>query len=186
LKFFVLDYGSTSKHIIDLLIPARLIPEQSSVIDLGTGGGFPGIPLKIHMPSLHVTLVDSSRKKVNFLKYVTRILTLENISAHQFRVEALSSHPEFAQQFDVAISRAFTSLKKFLALAAPLIKPGGIIIAMKGREVETELDELEAVDTGANIYFVNDGKLELQVEKYRLPVSGDERSLVMARNQRIK
>ena len=56
------------KHIIDSLIPSKFIPENASVIDLGTGGGFPGIPLKIYMPSLAVTLVDSSRKKINFLK----------------------------------------------------------------------------------------------------------------------
>ena len=169
------------KHIIDSLIPIKFIPENSFVLDLGTGGGFPGIPLKIFIPSLSVSLVDSSRKKINFLKYVIRLLKLQNISAHQYRVEELSGLPEFAGHFDVVISRAFTSLKKFLILAAPLIKPDGAIIAMKGKDVQKELDELKAAKTGENIYQIHDYKLELQIEKYRLPISGDERSFVIVK-----
>jgi len=170
------------KHIIDSLIPAKFIPVNSSVLDLGTGGGFPGVPLKIYIPSLTVTLVDSSRKKINFLKYVIRILKLQNISAHQYRVEQLSGLPDFVGQFDVVISRAFTSLKKFLEHSVSLIKPNGCIIAMKGKEVQKEIDELIVVNSGANVYQINDYKLELQVEHYKLPVSGDDRSLVFARN----
>lgn len=170
------------KHIIDSLIPAKFIPENASVLDLGTGGGFPGIPLKIFMPSLSVIMVDSARKKINFLKYVIRVLNLQNIFAHQFRVETLSDHPDFAGQFDVAISRAFTSLAKFLALAAPLIKPDGMIIAMKGKEVEKEINDLKLAGIGGNLYLINKKEMRLQIEKYRLPVSGDERSLVMVKN----
>ena len=85
------------KHIIDSLIPTKFISANGSVLDLGTGGGFPGIPLKIYLPSLSVCLVDSSRKKINFLKYVIRLLNLKNISAHQYRVEQLSNLPEFSR-----------------------------------------------------------------------------------------
>jgi len=170
------------KHIIDSLIPGKFIPANSSVIDIGTGGGFPGIPLKILMPSLPVSLVDSSRRKINFLKYVIRILNLKNISAYQYRVEELSNHPDFAGQFDVVISRAFTSLERSLGLAVSLMKPDGIIIAMKGKEVQKEIDELKKTKNRANPYQINDHKFELQVEKYRLPISGDNRSLVIARN----
>lgn len=170
------------KHIIDSLIPAKFIPANASVLDLGTGGGFPGIPLKIYLPSLSVCLVDSSRKKINFLKYVIRILKLQNISAHQFRVEELSNHPDFVGQFDVVTSRAFTSLKKFLELSVPLIKPEGCIIAMKGKEVQKEIDELKTAETSEKIYQINGREFDLCVEKYRLPVSGDERSLVIVRN----
>ena len=169
------------KHIIDSFIPAKFIPPNSSVIDIGTGGGFPGIPLKILMPSLSVSLVDSSRKKINFLKYVIRILNLQDISAHQCRVEELSNHSDFAGQFDVVISRAFTSLKKFLFLAVPLIKPDGFIIAMKGKEVEKELDDLKAKKIRADIYQINSHQFSFQVEKYRLPISCDDRSLVIAK-----
>ncbi|MBC2716660.1 MAG: 16S rRNA (guanine(527)-N(7))-methyltransferase RsmG [Desulfobacteraceae bacterium] len=175
------------KHIIDSLIPGKYIQSVSSVpeitlLDIGTGGGFPGIPLKIFIPSLSVSLVDSSRKKINFLKYVIRILNLKNISAQQYRVEELSKHPDFAGQFDMVISRAFTSLKRFLFLAVPLIKPDGFIIVMKGKDVQKELDELNVAKIGANGYQINDQKIKLQVEKYRLPISGDDRSLVIAGN----
>ena len=170
------------KHIIDSLIPSRFIPANASVLDAGTGGGFPGIPLKIFMPSLSMVLVDSSRKKINFLKYMIRILNLHNISAHQYRVEQLPNHFDFAGQFDVVISRAFTSLERFLGLAVSLMKHDGFIIAMKGKEVQKELDALRAANIGPNLYQINDHDLELQVEKYRLPISGDDRSLVIARN----
>lgn len=169
------------KHIIDSLIPGKFIPAHTSVIDLGTGGGFPGIPLKMFMPSLSISLIDSSRKKINFLKYVIRILKLKNISAQQYRVEELSDHPDFAGQFDVVISRAFTSLKKFFLLATPLIKPDGIIIAMKGKEAQKEFNELKATKIEENIYQINGQKFELQIEKYELPISGDDRSLVIAK-----
>jgi len=171
------------KHIIDSLIPAKFIPENASVLDIGTGGGFSGIPLKILMPSLSVCLVDSARKKISFLKYEIRLLTLEKISAHQFRVEELSKHPDFAGCFDVVISRAFASLEKFLVSALPLIKSDGMIIAMKGRDVQKEIDEIPIAETETDIYQIGSWKIKLRVEKYRLPVSGDERALVMVRLQ---
>ena len=169
------------KHIIDSLIPAKYIPENSSLLDLGTGGGFPGVPLKIFMPTLSVMLVDSVRKKVNFLKYVIGMLKLENITAHQLRVEVLSDHPDFTGRFDVVISRAFTALDRFLQMAAPLVKSDGVIIAMKGREVDKEIMALKNCQIEPDVYKINNCRLKLQVEKYRLPISGDERSLVLAR-----
>ena len=144
------------KHIIDSFILAKFFPVNASVLDLGTGGGFPGIPLKIYLPSLTVTLADSSRKKINFLKYVIRILKLQHISAHQFRVEELSDYPDFAGQFDVVISRAFTSLNRFLEVAAPLIKPDGVIIAMKGKELEKEIDDLKSAGMSGDLHLINE------------------------------
>ena len=169
------------KHIIDSLIPAKYIPENSSLLDIGTGGGFPGVPLKIFMPTLSVTLVDSVRKKVNFLKYVIGMLKLENITTHQLRVEDLADHPDFAGRFDVVISRAFTALDRFLQMAEPLVNSNGVIIAMKGREVDKEIMVLKNCQIEPDVYKINNRRLKLQVEKYRLPISGDERSLVLAR-----
>ena len=167
------------KHIIDALIPAKFIPHNARILDLGTGGGFPGIVLKISRPSLAVSLVDSVRKKINFLKFVISMLKLQEISAHQLRAEELASHPEFFGRFDVVISRAFASLEKFLALAIPLIKPDGTIIAMKGRDVDAEIAAI--AEDRPSVKLVGSRKLVFQVEKYRLPHSGDERALVMAR-----
>ena len=148
------------KHIIDSLIPAKYIPENSSLIDLGTGGGFPGVPLKIFMPNLSVTLVDSVRKKVNFLKYVIGMLKLENITAHQLLVEDLADHPDFAGRFDVVISRAFTALDRFLQMAAPLVKSDGVIIAMKGREVDKEIMVLKNCQIEPDVYKINNLPVE--------------------------
>ena len=94
------------KHILDSLIPAKFISANASVFDLGSGGGFPGIPLKIYLPSMSVCLVDSSRKKINFLKYVIRLLNLKNISetdhGHHFFPEGQAAehlYPEECKRF---------------------------------------------------------------------------------------
>ncbi|MDA8403998.1 MAG: 16S rRNA (guanine(527)-N(7))-methyltransferase RsmG [Desulfobacteraceae bacterium] len=167
------------KHILDSLIPGKylqsLMPDHDiTLLDIGSGGGFPGIPLKIFMPYLRVTLVDSVRKKVNFLKYVIRALQLDGIDAIHARVEDLAGRKDFAGHFDVVISRAFTALDRFLMLALPFIKPGGVIMAMKGKEVQSEIDAIrpDAYKTGAH-------NLPLRLENYMLPDSGGQRSLVI-------
>ncbi|MDO9263603.1 MAG: 16S rRNA (guanine(527)-N(7))-methyltransferase RsmG [Desulfosalsimonadaceae bacterium] len=174
------------KHILDSLIPGSFIQsllpvEELSLLDIGSGGGFPGIPLKIFMPHLRVTMVDSVRKKVNFLKYVIRTLQLDGIDAIHARIEDLTRQKDFAGHFDVVISRAFTALDRFLILGAPFLKPGGVIIAMKGKEVRKELDAMEAKAAGPSIYKIGDFQLTLHLENYTLPESGGQRSLVIGR-----
>ncbi|MFZ2632131.1 MAG: 16S rRNA (guanine(527)-N(7))-methyltransferase RsmG [Desulfosalsimonadaceae bacterium] len=174
------------KHILDSLIPGKFIQSvlsggKISLLDIGSGGGFPGIPLKIFMSHLRVTMVDSVRKKVNFLKYVIRTLQLEGIDAIHARVEDLAGQREFAGNFDVVISRAFTALDRFVMLAVPFIKPDGIIIAMKGKEVQKELDDLETMAAGPGIYKIGGHHLSLHLENYTLPDSGGQRSLVILR-----
>ena len=102
------------EHFIDSLIPERFIPSNSSLIDLGSGGGFPGLPLKIIRPDLSVTLVDSSLKKVLFLRYLVRLLKLRGIVVLQKRLE---NHDFSDNRYDVCVGRAFSSLEKFLPLA---------------------------------------------------------------------
>jgi len=136
------------KHFIDSLALANEIAAGTRLIDIGSGAGFPGVPLKIMMPSLHVTLVDASRKKVNFLKQMIRILKLENIDAIHIRVEDLPGNPAFFRAFDVAVCRAFSSLQRFAGLAAPLIKPDGKMIAMKGKNVDSEISTLMSTEKG--------------------------------------
>ncbi|RPJ15255.1 MAG: 16S rRNA (guanine(527)-N(7))-methyltransferase RsmG, partial [Desulfobacteraceae bacterium] len=118
------------KHFIDSLAPARTIPPGSSMLDIGSGGGFPGIPLKVVLPSLSVTLVDSSRKKISFLKHVIRTMGLDGIDAFQARAEEL---PEKTERFDIVICRAFSSLDKFIESALPVLSENGIMSALKGR-----------------------------------------------------
>jgi 16S rRNA (guanine527-N7)-methyltransferase len=174
------------KHMLDSLIPGKFIQSafpagELTLLDIGSGGGFPGIPLKIFMPEMRVTMVDSVRKKINFLKYAILALKLDGIDAIHARVEDLARQAAFAGGFDVVISRAFTALDRFVILAVPFIKPGGIIIAMKGKEIKKELDDLETMAVGPGIYKIGGHHLSLRFENYTLPDSGGQRSLVILR-----
>jgi 16S rRNA (guanine527-N7)-methyltransferase len=174
------------KHILDSIIPGIYIqsitsPTGITLMDVGSGGGFPGIPLKILLPQLQVTLVDSMRKKVNFLKYAVRTLGLDNICTEHSRIEELSKNKNFAGQFDVVISRAFSSLDKFFTSTAPLIKSTGSLIAMKANEVKKEIDMMASNKNEEGIYHINHYKLILNIVHYTLPESASRRTLVIAK-----
>ena len=155
------------KHFVDSVIPSLRINRKASLIDIGSGGGFPGIPLKVILPELTVTLVDSSRKKVNFLKQVIRLLNMDNIDAVHSRIEELAEDSLFAGAFDVAISRAFSNLNRFVDLSYPLLKKDGKIIAMKSKNTDTELKS-----------FGNKRKAPV-VETYSLPFQDAMRTLII-------
>jgi len=127
------------KHFIDSIAPVSFFKNEKGLIDLGSGGGFPGIPIKIMRPSLKVVLVDSSRKKINFLKHVIRTLHLENIEAFHSRVEDLHENKAYQNKFDAVISRAFADLSSFVELAAPFLNKTGTIYAMKGKNAKQEI-----------------------------------------------
>ena len=156
--------------VLDSMVPGKYIPPGSRVLDIGTGAGFPGIPLKIAYPHLSLTLVDSKRKKVNFLKYVVRQLRLEDICVMQSRVEDLNRDHG---KFDAAVSRAVTSVDQLHLLAAPLLKPGGMLIAMKGRGYQDELDGL------ATKQIEKIQPLNIEVCDYCLPFSKMDRALII-------
>jgi 16S rRNA (guanine527-N7)-methyltransferase len=169
------------KHVVDSLAIARWIHPEASVLDVGSGGGFPGIPLKILMPSLSVTLIDSSRKKNSFQRHVIRMLGLANIEALQIRVEALSADPDRLQDgspktFSVIVCRAFTDLARFVEMAVPLLAPAGMIIAMKGRiSSEEQADVSSTVSRQCQAGTV----LRSRTVSYNLPFLGAERCLYM-------
>jgi 16S rRNA (guanine527-N7)-methyltransferase len=162
------------KHFLDSLAPAGFIPDRARLLDIGSGGGFPGIPLKILKPSISVLLIDGVRKKVNFLKHVLRSLKLENIEALQIRAENLLKKPECANSFDVIISRALSDLEPFVKNALPLLAKQGTIIAMKGQVDPKELDAVRAEAPG--------DRYALEVENYRLPLIEAARSIVIIRH----
>ncbi len=162
------------KHFLDSLAPAGCIPDRGRLLDIGSGGGFPGIPLKIFKPSISALLIDGVRKKINFLKHVLRALGLENIEARQMRTETLLKDPEYATSFDIIISRALSDLLTFVKSALPLLAEHGTIIAMKG-EIDTK--ELDAVRANA----LGD-QYSLEIEKYRLPSIDSQRSLVILKH----
>jgi len=151
------------KHFVDSLAPAKLVSPGVTLLDIGSGSGFPGIPLKVIMPSLAVTLIDASRKRVNFLKHVIRTLKLEGIQALHIRAEDLADDPAYRRHFDFITSRALTDLKSFIRQARPLLAVGGQMIALKGLVDQTELETVRS-----NI---------LAVETYMLPFARSKRSI---------
>ena len=161
------------KHFLDSIAPARVMPPCGRMLDIGSGGGFPGIPLKILIPSLSVTLIDASRKKISFLKDIIRKIKLTEINARQIRAEEMAKEKTMENCFDVIICRAFSWLDKIILKALPLLAKDGIIIAMKGKLSESELES-------AGKY-----NLSLTVEKYKLPYLELERSLVILKLKKL-
>jgi 16S rRNA (guanine527-N7)-methyltransferase len=175
------------KHFLDAIAPIPHISPTGSLLDIGSGGGFPGIPLKICLPSVSATLLDASRKKINFVKHVIRILALENIYAFHVRAEDFAKKPEAAHQFDVIISRALSSMTTFAVTAIPFLKKDGVIIAMKGavsdhdfRMMRTSLNKAPgARGTALERY-------ELSVKRYTLPYLNLNRSMICLKKKRFE
>lgn len=158
------------KHLVDSLVLVPLLKGDERVLDLGSGGGFPGIPLKIALPSLRVFSVDAVQKKITFQRHVVRLLALDHFEAHHGRAEDLPQ--VLGAEYDVVVSRAFTSLLSFVKLAKPCLSPGGRIVAMKGAEGERELAEAQHRIEGL-------GLICREVRRLRLPSSGAERTLLI-------
>lgn len=129
------------KHFLDSISSKNFIPNTSSVVDVGAGGGFPSIPLKIVRPDLNFTLLDSVNKKVEFLQESIKLLNLKNCKAIHCRVEDFAASPEFREKYDVCVSRAVANLRTLLEYCLPLVKEGGLFIAYKGSGAEEELAE---------------------------------------------
>ena len=166
------------KHFLDSIAPANFIPRDAVMLDIGSGGGFPGIPLKVVSPSLSVRLVDSSHKRVSFMKQVIRKLDLADIDAIHERAENLSENNAYSHSFDVIVSRALSDLSAFLSMALPLLKSDGIIVAFKGPPDEGEID---AVKRLTHKMMHNQkrfhGPLNLVTKTYTLPYLNLERSI---------
>jgi len=137
------------KHYLDSIAAVPFIKPGSTLLDVGSGAGFPGIPLKIMIPSLHVTLLDARRKRVNFMKQVIRSLNVDRIRVCHERLEQMAETLSPGDGFDVIVSRAFSDLKPFVADVLPLLKRSGSVIAYKGRQVGNLGAELpDTIKTG--------------------------------------
>ena len=150
------------KHFVDSLMLLKYIdlPENGSLIDVGTGAGFPGIPIKIYSPSVQVTLLDALNKRINFLDAVSKELGQENRCLH-LRAEEGGRKPDLREQFDVATARAVASMTALAEYCLPYVKVGGVFAALKGFEIESELEEAKPA-----IKLLG-GKIE-RVEQYTL------------------
>jgi 16S rRNA (guanine527-N7)-methyltransferase len=157
-----------TQHIVDCLaaVPAfrRTLPGPKRVLDVGSGGGLPGVVWAIVEPTLDVTCVDSVGKKTAFIQQAALALRLENLRAEHARVEKLQAAP-----FDILTSRAFASLPDFVALTQALATPGGVWLAMKGK---LPLDEIAALPSGFQAFHV---------ERLNVPGLAAERCLIWIR-----
>jgi 16S rRNA (guanine527-N7)-methyltransferase len=160
------------KHFLDSLTLLKLVGAKGHLLDIGSGGGFPAIPLKIVRHELHVVSVDAVEKKIIFQRQAARLLGLHNFEALHARAEELAAH--HAGKFDWVVSRAFTDIPTFARIALTLIKNEGWIIAMKGRGGR---EEAVAAKSALHELGVEVG----DVIEFRLPVSGDARSLIVMR-----
>ena len=160
------------KHIIDSVSVWNndKFSKVESVIDIGTGAGFPGIPLKIYKPEIKITLLDSLAKRINFLKIAADEMKLEDIVLVHSRAEDSAHNPDFREKFDLAVSRAVAKLNILTEYDLPFVKIGGFFAALKGSNVSEEFEESKkAIKTlGGTI----DG-----YSKIKLP-NGDERNLI--------
>jgi len=114
-----------------------------SLLDVGTGGGIPGIPLKIACPSLKLTLIEATAKKCHFLETTLRALGLEDVDVFCERAETLAHHPSLRERFDLATARALGSLREVLELTTPFLRCGGLAFYYKGREAKKEVEEAQ-------------------------------------------
>ena len=131
------------KHFLDSLTLVKFINSPAKLIDIGTGAGFPGIPLKIALPDLDITLVDSTAKKIGFLDLIIRSLKLDKCTTIHARAEDLKSNPEFATSFDYVTARALASADKLFLLLKPFVTAGGQILMLKGAEATQEVACIE-------------------------------------------
>ncbi len=156
-------------HFVDSLIPKKFIPPDSTVLDIGSGAGFPGIPLKIIRPDISVTLLDSSFKKTFFQRHIIRLLNLKGIVAIHERAENVRS---INKSYDVCIGKAFAPLPVFLSTALPLKAPEGIIIAMKGPRFGDELARVESQSFQQKISIK-------QIKTFVLPYTNKKRAILV-------
>lgn len=162
------------KHFLDSITPlsTKLFDKKIKLVDIGTGGGFPGIPLKILRNDIELLLLDSLNKRIRFLTEVIDKLDLENVEAVHGRAEDFGKNPKYREKFDIVTSRAVASLNILSEYCLPFVKLGGYFIAMKGSEVDEEIKEAEKA------LKILGGSIE-NIEFVTLPNSNIEHSLII-------
>ena len=160
------------KHFIDSLTIKKYIDNNSSIIDVGTGAGFPGIPLNIVLNNNKIVLLDALNKRLNFLKEVIKQENLKNIETLHFRAEEAGKNKEYREKFDIATSRAVAPLNILVEYLLPFVKIGGKCICMKGSNIEEELENSK------NAISILGGKIE-NMESFTLPRTDIARNIIV-------
>lgn len=160
------------KHLVDSLTVLAEIDPRGHLLDLGSGGGFPGLPLSVTCSQLRVLSVDAVQKKIAFQRHMVRLLNLKTFNPWHGRAEDVPLQDDFAGGFDCVVSRAFSSLEQFARLALPCLAPFGRIVAMKGQEGRRELASAMPV-------LKSLGLACLGCRDFALPVSGARRTIIV-------
>lgn len=164
------------KHFIDSFTINKFINSGDIMLDIGTGAGFPGLPIKIIRPEVDVFLMDSLNKRINFLNEVIESLQLKNIEAFHSRAEEMAKNNKFREKFDVVTSRAVAKLNILLEYMLPYTKIDGKCLCMKGPNIEEEIKEAEKA------LKILGGEIE-KIEKIILPDSNIERNIIIIRKK---
>ena len=164
------------KHFIDSITILKEIDNNSKIIDVGTGAGFPGVPLSIMNPTLKITLADSLNKRLIFLQEVVNQLGLKNIKIIHARAEELGKNKKYRENFDAATSRAVANLSTLSEYLIPLVKVGGKIISMKAGGAQ---EEIEAAKKAIKILG---GEIE-GIEEFKLPQTEIERTIILIKKE---
>ena len=159
--------------LIDSLIPSPYLPEEGNLLDVGSGAGFPAIPLKILSPGLKMHLMEARSKRVSFLKQVTRITNLDDIEIIRGRIEKDKALLR-SEGYDIITARALADLPRTLTWCAPHLKTGGLILTFKGSQVEKVLKE------GSDVIHAH-GLVLYKTVPYRLPGNDAIRHLLIFR-----
>ena len=160
------------KHFVDSLTINKYIEDSKSLIDVGTGAGFPGIPIKILRQDLKITLLDSLNKRINFLNEVIEKLELKNIECIHGRAEEFGKNKNYREKYDISTSRAVANMSTLSEYLIPFVKIGGKVLAMKGDKAEEELEEAKK-----SIKLLG-GKVE-NIDNFYLPNSDIKRSIII-------
>lgn len=169
-----------TKHFVDSLSLVKVLPdlksEQVQILDMGTGAGFPGIPLKIVFPELEITLLDSLNKRINFLNEVIEQLGLKKIKAVHGRAEDYGRNRKYREKYDYCVSRAVANLSTLSEYCMPYVKIGGAFIPYKSGKIEEELNQAKGA------VKLLGGKIE-EVITFMLPKTDVERSFIVVRKK---
>lgn len=174
------DEEIATKHFLDSLscLGSRVIENDNRVIDLGSGAGFPGLPLKVVLPTISLVLVDSTRKKVRFMNRVIKLLGLEDAEAIWGRIEEIGGRTAFREKFDIALARAVAKLPVLMEYGLPLVRVGGYFIVQKGKMETGEKDK------GEKAASVLGGEVE-EFKQVKVPFVESRRQLVLVRKKTL-